>query len=569
MLILSALSCNLSSHQPADATATATPTATATITTTPTTTATHTASATATAAHSPTPTHSPTASATEIPLTATPLPEPNAQVLPDEPFLRLRAGPGTSHDTITELDGGTPLILIGRTGEGYNTWLQVVTPDGQEGWVLAGYVVTAIEVSSLPDAGAEVVNATAVPPGGDAAASGQVSGLSLNARQIYQRGLSMGNRGNVFSKVGDSITANWGYLYQIGYGNYELGDYEYLAPAISFFSSTLARESLNSFANFSAAAWGGWSTRDILGTGQNVADQGMCQPGEMPLVCEYRVVKPAVAIIMLGTNDSGGIPTDEYTANMRRIIEISVDMGVIPVLSTIPPQANGNSRIDELNTVIKALAHEYDIPLMDYYAAMVGLPDMGLSKDQVHPSTPPAGDDATAIFTGDNLQYGMVVRNLLTVQMLDALWRSVLYDYDGSAPPPAAYVPDTVSVFGSEVEVDATAMPGTSASTGGNTGGSAVSNPAALPTATPDSCTLAPPIYLSVGASGQAGITVNMRVSPNPNAEHVGDLRMGNPYTVQEGPVCAEGYRWWKVESLGVVGWVVDGYGDEYWLLFQ
>ncbi len=420
-LALSALSCNMPTALP-----------TATLTLTPSTTPTLTLAPSATL--SPTLTLSPTPSATPSPTTP-PETTPNAHVRAEPGFLRLRAGPGTVHDVVTKLDDGALLVAVARAGEGGQTWLKVIAPAyDAEGWVLAAYVQADIDIAGLPDTGDVVTNATPVPAGGGAAEGGLIWGISSNARAIYLRGLQMGNRGDVFSKVGDSITATWVYLYHIGYGNYELHDYQYLQEVIDFFSVTPARGALNSFEDFSLAAWGGWTTRDVLDPGRNQAPEaGVCAAGETPLECEYRASRPATAIIMLGTNDSVALSAGEFGTNMRRIIEISINQGVIPVLSTIPPKRNEDPHIAEFNDVIKALAREYDIPLMDYWLALSDLPNYGISDDTVHPASPPGGDAASVNFTAENLQYGAVVRNLLTLQMLDALWRTVFPDY---VPPP-------------------------------------------------------------------------------------------------------------------------------------
>ena len=54
----------------------------------------------------------------------------------------------------------------------------------------------------------------------------------------------------------------------------------------------------------------------------------MCSQGEAPLACEYRVNRPAVAIIML----RGSWVVDlnsEFADDIREIIQISIDNGVI------------------------------------------------------------------------------------------------------------------------------------------------------------------------------------------------------------------------------------------------
>src|SRR5215468_5790388 len=84
-----------------------------------------------------------------------------------------------------------------------------------------------------------------------------VPGISYySLRAIVNIGAKLGNRRNVFSKVGDSITASELFLYPVGNGGLRLGSYGYLGNVFNFFMKTPARDS-NSFSNHSLAARGG------------------------------------------------------------------------------------------------------------------------------------------------------------------------------------------------------------------------------------------------------------------------------------------------------------------------
>ena len=239
------------------------------------------------------------------------------------------------------------------------------------------------------------------------------------SRQIYLDGQLRGNRTNVFAKVGDSITDVWAHLHPIGNGQYALGNYSYLQSTINFFGAETAHTG-NSFNNASLAAIAGWSTIDVLHT-DHVSD--FCSE-TTPIECEYIYSKPSVAIIMIGTNDANGaIPIDLYRGNLARMVEISMGNGVIPFLSTIP----WSQWADEgaYNAVVVEIAQFYQVPWMDYHAAMNGLPNYGISDDGVHPSVPP-GQDPTN-FTPANLQFGHTLRNLLVLHALQAIWQGVMY----------------------------------------------------------------------------------------------------------------------------------------------
>jgi len=340
------------------------------------------------------------------------------------------------------LDALTRLNVTGRTVD--SAWLQVTTPTGQSGWVTTAWTDVFVAMAQVPvvSGDAPAVSAT---PGGAVAVTAQasaaptdagpptkanrdgyntLSGISDHARKIFAQGQQMGNRANVFSKVGDSITVSPVFLCPIGDGYYNLRDYAALQPVIDFYSAQQARGQSNSFNDISLAAKVGWRARAELSPGS--ADPAVCQADEAPLACEYRLVKPAVALIMLGTNDVVSTSDQQFEADMRKVIELTIADGIVPVLSTIPPlfRTGLDGRSEQLNVIITRLAREYDVPLWDYWSALQGLPNSGMGRDGVHPSWAPAGHSAD--FTPQYLQYGMVVRNLTALYVLDAIWRQVI-----------------------------------------------------------------------------------------------------------------------------------------------
>lgn len=251
-----------------------------------------------------------------------------------------------------------------------------------------------------------------------------VSEPSPRVRTIFRVGQRLGNRADVFAKVGDSITASNMSLRPLGEGVYKLGDYEeaYLAT-LQHFSTATARTG-NSFVNKSLAAKVGWSAFVVLNP--DYADPAHCEEGESPLACEYRLTQPAFAFIMLGTNDVGFVSEATYRHNLERVLNETIRRGIVPLLSTIPPRtdnANIGEKVMRFNAIVRELAQEYRLPLMDYYALMNTLPDKGLSDDGVHPNVPPRGYVAVADFNARDLQYGYTARNLLMLATLDAVWQ--------------------------------------------------------------------------------------------------------------------------------------------------
>ena len=397
--------------------------------------------------------------------------------------LRLRQSPGTAGTVIAFLPAQMTMHLIGRTAD--NIWVQVITSDHQQGWVMTQFLILYIGLDRIPVTGTAVdappstgtqpaglVGPTTIayiptqvpsptstspptpsntppptatpvptatplppsptplpttpptqpPPGGYNHPLPYLSGISSHTRQIYLAGLASGNQPHVFAKVGDSITVAPTFLLPFGYGQFNLRGYGYLADVVNDYASGWARNG-NSFTNVSLAAKGGWSSFNVLDPSQ--ADHSLCNADEPPLWCEYRLSRPSVALIMLGTNDVMDTSDAAFQANLQRIVGDSINFGVVPVLSTIPAfhRTGYEARVAELNSIITMVARQNDIPLWDYWAAMEGLPNEGLGPDGIHPS---AGPDS-ADFTPDNLQYGYTVRNLTALEALDALWHLELY----------------------------------------------------------------------------------------------------------------------------------------------
>lgn len=334
-------------------------------------------------------------------------PTPDATVIPMDTRLRLRDAPSFDSETLDGIEPGTELTLVGRTVDA--NWLHIRTPDGVVGWVSAPFVsvnVDLADVSVTTD-----LDALTHP-------LQLAENVAENVRAIFEHGQELGNRADVFSKVGDSITVAPHMLTPFSDTAYNLGDYQYLEGVIERFSETPAREA-NSFANVSMAAGIGWTTDAVLKS--KFTDPDYCEPEESALDCEYRLVKPAFALIMFGTNDVAHLSLETYTYNMGRIVKASIEQGVVPIISTIPVRVGYEEQTVAFNEGVVKVARRYSVPLWEYGAAMQGLPEHGLAPDGVHPSIAPNGYKGSADFRASNLYSGYVIRNLTALQILDAV----------------------------------------------------------------------------------------------------------------------------------------------------
>lgn len=247
-------------------------------------------------------------------------------------------------------------------------------------------------------------------------------------QDIFVQGQGLGNRADVFTKVGDSNTTNGDFLQAIGMdGNFcQLGAYADLQETVDFFSATSPRAGFaNSFVAFSVAAKPGLSAPATLD--KLWADPGDCQRNEGPLACEYRIKRPAVAVILLGLMDARHGDPETYAAAMDSVIKLSLEMGVIPLLTTnvvLPDQPVVHYDYAlEMNLALVELAEQYGVPLINLWRAAQDLPNLGIGPDSTHLSHKVG---AFCDFTGPQETYGGTLRNLLTLQALDLLRRDVL-----------------------------------------------------------------------------------------------------------------------------------------------
>ena len=219
----------------------------------------------------------------------------------------------------------------------------------------------------------------------------------------------------MFALVGDSNTDNPNFFAPFDAGNYTLGDYAYLQDTIAYFRG--------SFGRHSPAAVGSFSTAKVLDPAY--ADPVRCLSGESPLACEYRLQRPSVALILIGTGDHLDWPN--FEGRYRTILDFTLSQGIIPVLLTKADDLESKEQgapYDFTNEVIRRLSREYDVPLLDLRRVVEPLPNRGCVADGFHYNTPP--DGRSADFTGTHLNYGYNVRNLTGLLVLDLLRRQVL-----------------------------------------------------------------------------------------------------------------------------------------------
>lgn len=355
------------------------------------------------------------------------IPAAQAQDSPDawtSYALNLRTGPAITYDVITTLPGNTPVVVEGRNDD--LSWLLVHTTDGtQRGWAAslylayepgfyAGRVPVSAEILSAP-APAPAAADPAAPIDTNTTTGGAVLDsapiiptINPHMRTVFANG---GNDPYTLLKVGDCNSTYWEFLGPLATGDYDLGPYGYLQPTVDHFRGTMSVPSIT--------AHGGYTIYAVLDP-MWAAQEPKCLPNETPLACELRTRRPAVAVMMFGANDVFHLSGGQFESALRQVVSQTLANGTIPVLTTFTWcrddefQAKGL----ELNTITVIVGQEFGVPVINFWRAAQALPNCGM-RDDTHLSAPIM--TTTANFNGEETRTGHTLRNLLTLQTLDAI----------------------------------------------------------------------------------------------------------------------------------------------------
>ena len=222
--------------------------------------------------------------------------------------------------------------------------------------------------------------------------------VTETAREIYRKGIAMGNNPRAFSKVGDCQNVKQAFLGFFDHpGKYEgLTGIDDLQETIENFQGYFDRDGQSTQYGFNAAAvlsplW---------------ADPDICLPDETPLECELRITRPTFVLVSLEFWFAGRTP-DVYERYMRKIIEYTIAQGAVPILAT---KADNIEKDYSLNLTTARLAYEYDIPLWNWWAAAQPLGDHGIDpyRDGFHISV-----------------QAWNIRSKTFLQTLDHLWKGL------------------------------------------------------------------------------------------------------------------------------------------------
>jgi hypothetical protein len=325
------------------------------------------------------------------------------------------AGPGITFSEVTFLNPGIPATIIERNNIG--NWVRLQRYDNgnvvMDGWVISGYLnlPTELQYGDIP------VNETLADADPSTVQSASMSELytmpiiptiSEAMIDIFERGQAMGNRANVITKVGDSLSVAEQYISIFSEDEHILGPYAYLESTLNFYAESTAQESIASQIGMTSYAvfdpfW---------------ADSELCESGESSLSCEYRLHQPSIAFVIFCGNDVRHMTDEDYDVQIRLIVEQSLEAGVIPILFTCSthPAEDFFWQSINFNLRIKTIAEVYEIPAINLWAAARHLPEFGLDEDLIHLRH--SGFNFLKYDAGQEAYSGISLQNLLVLRTL-------------------------------------------------------------------------------------------------------------------------------------------------------
>jgi len=193
--------------------------------------------------------------------------------------------------------------------------------------------------------------------------------LSPAMIEVYQQGISLGNRKDAFSKVGDCQIIPDVFLGQFDNPTFILPeDMSDLQGTLDRFKGSFGREGY--------ALKGGFVFPTVFSPLR--ADSSICDPGETPFECELRVNKPSFVLISMEFRYDGRT-VETHERYLRQAVEYALSRGIIPIVATKADNFEGDH---SLNLTTAKIAYEYDIPLWNYWRAVQHLPNHGIDWDR-------------------------------------------------------------------------------------------------------------------------------------------------------------------------------------------
>jgi hypothetical protein len=214
--------------------------------------------------------------------------------------------------------------------------------------------------------------------------------ITAAQRAIYRNSVDYAKDLHMFTVVGDCNSLPPVYLQRVAAGLFDVTDYAGLGWVADRFTPSFTRISLAVNGGFNAAAM----------SDPDWADHALCDRNAGPFACEVWVSRASVVFIEVGTGDQ--YEWKDFEKNYRPLIEHALKKGVLPVLVTKADDLEARNGAPEgyINDVIRKLADEYSVPLLDFWMASRTLPNNGLIYENgLNFHLSPAGQDLHLVAT--------------------------------------------------------------------------------------------------------------------------------------------------------------------------
>jgi hypothetical protein len=252
---------------------------------------------------------------------------------------------------------GEAHAALARTAD--NVWVQLA-----EGWLLAQYGTLDGDLNALPvitpSPQARKQTKVALPK--------WITQISSAAKKIWAT-KAPDKDANAFTVIGDCNSVPEAYVGRLAMGLYDAGSVPQFAPTIERFAPAFPRNGVAAFAGFNSAS--------VLDP--QWANPQFCMAGEGPLDCELRRSRASLAFVALGTGDQ--FAWKDFETNYRAVIERLLARKVLPVLVTKADDLEsqqGSAPAGFINDVVRKLGRDYDVPVIDFWAATRNLPNYGM-----------------------------------------------------------------------------------------------------------------------------------------------------------------------------------------------
>ena len=223
--------------------------------------------------------------------------------------------------------------------------------------------------------------------------------LSPAMQAVFEQGQALGRDPHIFSVLGDCQSAPTYFLAMYDEDRYTLEEGQAaLQETIDWYAG--------SFAHRSVTVENGLNAASALNPLWAMTHEE-CESTETPVACEIRLSNPSLILVSLGTNWLPSASFEEYVDYLNQIVDIILEQGVIPVLSTKADNGEGDYN---RNLAMVQVAYDRQLPLWNFWAAVKDLPNFGLDKDRQN------------VY----LNYkGWDIRNISGLELLDTLRRQL------------------------------------------------------------------------------------------------------------------------------------------------